>query len=133
MKITIMKAAFVMALLASGGAISLASESAHRPDQYGDFTTADTLHSTPETQQQQFYKWIQHQITVPAFIQSDEASNRVILKLEVDTDGKVNVLESLSVDPRLAAYVQQELQGRMYSSISQSGEYHFAIHFRRIS
>ncbi len=129
MKTTMIKTAFILAMLASGGAITLAAgngSSFGNSDNY--FNKADDAESKkPQT----IYSWIQRNMPCPEFVESDE-ENRVELWLNITDDQKIVVLKTKSDTQRLSDFVKAKLNGRICPNAEAGGQYHFAINFKRI-
>ncbi len=129
MKTTMIKTAFILAMLASGGAITRAAGNGSSFGNYANyFNNVDDADSKkPQT----IYSWIQRQMPCPEFIDSD-FSNRVELWLRITEDQKIIVLHAKAETQRLSDFVIAKLDGQMCPNAEAGGQYHFAINFKRI-
>jgi len=123
------KAAFILALLASGGALTLAAGNEHHVITLNPSQPDAEEGKKPET----VYNWIEHVLDCPEFLNADDANNRVELWIHINEDGSVAIKNLLGVNPKLVSYVKKNLEGKMYKSSESGKDFHFAIRFRRIS
>ena len=123
------KAAFVLALLASGGATILAAGG----NNSDHLQAALTLPEDPNAgKPESLYSWIQRNLHCPDFIQTDNEDNKVMLYVHVDKDGALQVTNASATDQRLVDYVRHQLNGKIFKTSEPDHDYHFAIRFRRI-
>lgn len=129
MKTTMIKAAFILSMLGSGGAIALASGKGESTD----FSPKTFLKNdeTVDEKPQTFFNWIQKEVRCPEFVNSDD-DHRVELWLDIDANNNIVVLNAKSNSKRLSDFVIKELHGRPYPTADVSGVRHFAINFKRL-
>ncbi|MBL0317074.1 MAG: hypothetical protein IPP69_15445 [Flavobacteriales bacterium] len=132
MKATLIKSAFILSVLATIGAITLAASKPHHftgtaiiPDE----RTNTEFASTPG---QEFYSWIQHHVHCPEFVK-DNGAHRVEVWIQVQADGTMQVVKTSATDSALVAHVQHELNGAHCPYAPAGSVYHFAIQFKRIA
>lgn len=128
-----MKTAFIIALLASGSAITLAAGGSPKSGNSETPLTHESAVKDEDKKPLPFYSWVQKTLPCPEFVQTDEATNRVELWIKVSQDGTVEVEDLFSYNTELSNYVKTQLDGKVYPSTNGNNEYHFTIHFRRIS
>jgi hypothetical protein len=130
MKTTMIKTAFILALLSSGSAIGLAAGSR------SSFGNTNELLSEPEAAPshiqatKKFYAWVEKSITRPTFISSHE-ENLVELWLQMDANGKITGVKTKSKNPQLAEYVKHELEDIQCPKGMVCHQLHFAISFKK--
>lgn len=132
MKATLIKSAFILSVLATIGAITLAASKPHHftgTEVYPDEKTCTLSASTPG---QEFYSWIQHHVSCPQFVK-DSQSHRVEVWIRVKEDGTMQVVKTSQAAPALVAHVQHELNGAQCPYAPVGSVYHFAIQFKRIA
>lgn len=132
MKATLIKSAFILSVLATIGAITLAASKPHHftgTEIYPDDKVTLTHDVVPG---QEFYSWIQHHVHCPQFVK-DNQPHRVEVWIRVNGDGTMQVVKSTAADPALVAHVQRELNGANCPYASSGSIYHFAIQFKRIA
>lgn len=132
MKATLIKSAFILSVLATIGAISLAASKPHHftgTEIIPDEKTNTELASAPG---QEFYSWIQHHVHCPQFVK-DSQSHRVEVWIRVNEDGTMQVVKTSKAEPELIAHVQHELNGAQCPYAPAGSVYHFAIQFKRIA
>ncbi len=127
MKTTMIKSAFILSMMASGGAIALASGKGETSQFSSQFLTEVSDAKKPQT----FYGWIQNTLSCPDFVDA-HTEHRVELWLDVDANNKLVVLNAKSNSKRLSDFVIKELNGRLCPTANESGMRHFAINFKRI-
>lgn len=132
MKATLIKSAFILSVLATIGAITLAASKPHHftgTEIIPDEKTNTELASAPG---QEFYSWIQHHVHCPQFVK-DSQSHRVEVWIRVNEDGTMQVVKTSKAEPELVAHVQHELNGAHCPYAPAGSLYHFAIQFKRIA
>jgi hypothetical protein len=129
MKTTWMKAALMMAIVASTGAITLAAgnkkddDMARLPDKGFEFV-ADQEH-----EQSAFYQWVKKQLKIPDFIENGHEDNRVEIHLEIAKDGKPVIHHIRSNNDHLKQYVIRKFQSLIYPDEFSDQSYQFTIRF----
>ncbi|MBX7053208.1 MAG: hypothetical protein K1X54_14320 [Flavobacteriales bacterium] len=132
MKATLIKSAFILSVLATIGAITLAASKPHHftgTEIIPDEKNHTALSTTPS---QEFYSWIQHHVHCPEFVK-DNGAHRVEVWIKVQDDGTMQVVKTTAADPALVAHVQHELNGKNCPYAPAGAIYHFAIQFKRIA
>lgn len=131
MKTTMMKVALVVALIATGGALTLATGGSTTTNSDG-FTTTDGSLNNGGHESESILNWIKNFIHCPDFI--GQQKQQVQLWLQVDADGNLKVLNIKSEDEKLTEYVLQQLNGKTLdlpiNEVNRS--YHFVLRFQTI-
>lgn len=129
MKTIWIKSALLMALLASSGAITLASgdhncQSAfsREPEMIIEKMESDRIHD--------FYRWISNKLVTPSFI-SGYDDNRVELVVRIDGEGKTKVDSIKGASAELISYVKSSIEKLTYPDGEPNLTYHFAIRFHQ--
>ncbi|MFN0031807.1 MAG: hypothetical protein ACKVOR_06585 [Flavobacteriales bacterium] len=105
-KMKLMKATMLVALLACGSAIALAASSftAAKPEKYAEAT----FNEDDSIKQTSLSSWMKTHFTCPEYVGSKPTM--VYLKLHADANGKLHIIEINSDNSRLADYVKYKLE-----------------------
>lgn len=121
---TAIKLMLVVALVSTGGAISLAADGLSDPD-----STEKTAAAQPATE---FYTTIRKALHCPDFI--GEKMEKAEIWLHVNEDGSIVVKHIRTENSRLAHYIMKGLNGKSFNlPINEvDKDYHFALRFQLI-
>jgi hypothetical protein len=129
MKTIWIKSALLLALVASSGAITLASGGQKRPNA---FTSESEITSEKMASDHlnAFYRWIRKHLATPQFLQGN-ADNRVELVVRIDSEGRTLVDSISGANSELVNYVKTEIEQLSYPAGEPNRTYHFAIRFHQ--
>jgi hypothetical protein len=132
MKTQMIRAAFVLALLATGSAVTLAANGNHRRSEADDSKQEVAMTWRSAKPVDALHEWIRRNVKCPDFISTDGVNNRVELWLGIRPDGRITVKHAKSTNEKLVAYIHESLEGKFFSEAVAEKEFHLAIVFKRV-
>jgi hypothetical protein len=129
MKTKSMKAALMMAIIASSGAITLAAGSGHEQHRQQVSDNHPQLEQAQENNETAFYRWFKKQLGMSAFSSADYADSRAVLRLQLDATGKPVVADIQSDNTTLNENLNGCIMQMQFPQDFAGKNFHFAIRF----
>jgi hypothetical protein len=129
MKTKSIKAALMMAIIASTGAITLAAGSGHDQLRHQVSTGNPLPHDVQDKKETAFYRWFKNQLGMSEFSSSAYPQSRAVLRLQLDETGKPVIADIQSDNALLSDELNNYIMQMQFPQDFAGKNFHFAIRF----
>lgn len=133
MKTIWIKAALIIAIMASTGAVTLlAGRSNFEHNRQEVALQKKPRKNEKKIENPDFYRWLSKELRMPKFVDGKTTDNRVELHLIIAPEGKAEIIDIQGKNQLLIEYVTDKVKHLKYPQCFEGNSYHFAIKFQLI-